>query len=321
MTNPWSSQLQLINTLIAEKDQLVKEKDELVVSKDELLISKDKLWRELHELIRERDSEIQRLRTKADLLVAENNEIRTRAAISQLDRVKALDEGTLQLKRELGQLCDSSSSKRAGSPSNLERRSVKKKKIASNESLFLSPPYSSKPDEEVRDSHEASEEGSTDGPTDVVATALRPHQFTVAPLISITDNGDYETGAIQDMPSLVIDSVCRTFEEIDSRHRLGKRPACPKDSKPPPSCAWLWALECSSNRRWTVQSPRTFACVSCFNARRACLIWHGNMTWMILPLPPQARKETTIWRDSDYYIYSGSDGATAFPGVWRNGKD
>ena len=321
MTNPWSSQLQLINTLIAEKDQLVKEKDELVVSKDELLTSKDKLWRELHEIIRERDSEIQRLRTKADLLVAENNEIRTRAAISQLDRVKALDEERLQLKRELGQLCDSSSSKRAGSPSTLERRSVKKGKITSDEGLFVSPPCSSNPDEEVRDSHEASQEDSTDGPTDMLATLLQRYEFTVDPLISITDNGDYEIGAMQDIPSLIMDSICKTFDEIQSRHRFGKCPAYPKGPNPTPSCAWLWALGCSSKRRWTVQSPRTFACLSCFNARRACLLWVGNMTWMVLPLPSEARKKAATWEDSDYYIYAGSEGLASSRGLWRDGKD
>ena len=53
MTNPWSSQLQLINTLLAEKDRLIKEKDELVASKD-------KLWREMHQILQERDEEIQK---------------------------------------------------------------------------------------------------------------------------------------------------------------------------------------------------------------------------------------------------------------------
>ena len=341
MTNPWSAQLQLVNTLLTERDRLIREKDDLVVSKDklwqlvnsllsekdqlirekdELVASKDKLWRELHEIIRARDSEIQRLRSKAELLVVENSELRERAVVTHLHERETSDRETSEVESELDSVRRRSNSKRPRSPSNLEGRISKSTKTESSENSFYTAPNGSNPDAELCDPDDASEENSTDEPTNNASVLLQHHKFTVIPLVGINDKEDYEIGAIQHVSSVVIDSVCQTFDEIKSRQRQGKRPVCPKVPNSLPYCAWLWALEGSSNHWWTMQSPRNYACASCFNARRACLLWLGDMRWLILPLPPQVQKEAATWEDSGYYIYSGSEGAASFPGVWRGGR-
>jgi hypothetical protein len=225
------------------------------------------------------------------LLVLENSELRERAVVPHLDERKASDCETSEVESELDSARQRSNSKRPRSPSRLEGRISKSTKTESSEDSFYIAPNGSNPDAELGDPDDASEEDSADGPTNNVSVLLQHHQFTAIPLIGITDNGEYEIGAIQHVSSVVIDSVCQTFDEIKSRQRQGKRPACPKGPNSPPCCAWLWALECSSNHRWMVQSPRTYVCCSCFNARRACLLWLGDMRWLILPLPPQVRKE------------------------------
>ena len=341
MTNPWSAHLQLVNTLLTKRDRLIREKDDLVVSKDklwqlantllsekdqlirekdELVASKDKLWRELYEITRDRDSEIQRLRTKAELLAVENSELRVRPVVTHLDETEASGDETSEAGSELDSVRPRSDSKRPHSPSRLEGRISKSTKTESSEDSFYTAPNSSNPDAELCGADDASEENSTDEPTNNVSMFLQHHKFTVIPLIGINDKENYEIGTIQHVSSVVVDSVCQTFDEIKSRQRQGKRPICPKVPNSLPYCAWLWALECSSNHRWTMQSPRNYACASCFNARRACLLWLGDMRWLILPLPPQVQKEAATWEDSDYYIYSGSEVAASFTGVWRGGR-
>lgn len=58
---------------------LMQEKERLITEKEELVDSKDKLWRGYHEIIQEKDGEIERLRKENRVLVAENERVKKKA--------------------------------------------------------------------------------------------------------------------------------------------------------------------------------------------------------------------------------------------------
>lgn len=92
MANATSSQLMLINSLVAEKDRLVREKDELVVSKD-------RLWRELHQIACEKDIEIDRLRHEKYDLVAEKRKAEEQCKSLKEALIELLDREEVQAGR------------------------------------------------------------------------------------------------------------------------------------------------------------------------------------------------------------------------------
>lgn len=148
-------------------------------------------------------------------------------------------------------------------------------------------------------------------------TDLSRRGFTFSPLIDVTQEGAYELGSFEHIATPIIQSICATLTEIDRRHRQGQLPAMPTSSVKAICCAWLWAIHHQNNVRWSVDSPKTFACYSCFNAKRTCFLWLGSMKWMILPLPPQVRDSSATLEEAGYYIYSGSEHARNFSGLWE----
>jgi hypothetical protein len=150
------------------------------------------------------------------------------------------------------------------------------------------------------------------------ATTLIPpaeERFNFVPLVCPKGGGQHCAGDLDEVAMPVIASIRETMRELDRRHQLGSRPAQPSLQFTSSCCAWFWLTDQSSDIRWTKSSPRAYACASCFSARRACLKWLRNMTWAILPLPPEVRLGT--YSDVAYYIYAGDEPQAAFPDIWQ----
>ena len=145
-------------------------------------------------------------------------------------------------------------------------------------------------------------------------------KFAFIPLKSVNNDGSYELGRIENVATEVTDSIVSILQEIGRRHELGKKRAHPSSQFRSNCCAWLWTIDDTSGVRWTVDMPRKWVCHACFNARRACLLWLGEMRWMVLPLPPQVRDVHSRCEDADFYIYQGSERALSFKGVWQGSR-
>jgi hypothetical protein len=141
--------------------------------------------------------------------------------------------------------------------------------------------------------------------------------FSFAGLVGPNDEGDSVHGKISELSARVVASVETTMAEIARRHAAGTRPAHP--ARIEEGCAHLFSTDHTKDIRWTVDSPRKYACYSCFNARRACLLYVGNLKWLILPLPPKARGKLTFER-SGYYLYPEINQAAMFPNTWEASK-
>lgn len=149
--------------------------------------------------------------------------------------------------------------------------------------------------------------------------ALPP--FSFAPLIAMSDVGMYETGDIGAVAPAVLQSIRSQLATLETRVKEGRSPAAPSAQFQSTGCLWHWMMSSANDTRWTTISPREFACGSCFNSRRACLLWLGQMRYIILPLPPAVRKADATWEDAAFYIQQGAKvNFNHFPGVWGESK-
>lgn len=327
MTNPWASQLQLINTLLAEKDRLIKEKDELVASKD-------KLWRELHWTIQERDEKIENLTIERDEAKAGIRERDREIERLRWDRDQKTTERHTRETMAYSCIAPRLASSRGQMDNDVGNGEDGDELDSLKESHLLADP-----DHKIKemngaevgdDSSEAIQDGSqVQQAFHESATPLRritaslmednstqpssfSQQFAFAPLIRMVESV-YEFGEMDNVATAVTNSIHKTMAEMERRHLRSNRAPYPPGITT--RCAWMWTTDHSC--RWTTNCPREFGCLSCFNQRRACLMWLGNLRWMILPLPPEVRCEDASWEDADYYIYSGLEKAAALPNVWK----
>lgn len=144
--------------------------------------------------------------------------------------------------------------------------------------------------------------------------------FNFAPLIRTDDDGKNIMGKTGKLAPQVLSSIKSTIKELKKRHAEGSRPPFPSQNAGIRTCAWLYAMDRASEIRWTIESPTNFACYSCFNARRACLLWMGDLKWLVLPLPLQVRNQQCSWTQAAYYIYPDDENAVRFPDVWKASK-
>ena len=68
---------------------------------------------------------------------------------------------------------------------------------------------------------------------------------------------------------------------------------------------------------WTLESPRHFACKTCFNKKLPCVRPGGDHQWILLPLPPATRSPDTHWQEKAYYIRDHEETSQRFPATWR----
>lgn len=142
--------------------------------------------------------------------------------------------------------------------------------------------------------------------------------FSFAPLITVSKDGLYETGIIGGVAVMVSHSIRSQLARLAARVKDRRSPAVPGVSFRSTGCFWSWMMGSASDARWTVLSPREFTCASCFNARRACLLWLGNMKLIVLPLPPTVREAKATWEDPGYYIYQAVGvKSERYSGVWE----
>ncbi|WPA96977.1 uncharacterized protein RHO25_001585 [Cercospora beticola] len=129
---------------------------------------------------------------------------------------------------------------------------------------------------------------------------LGPMAFTIRPAIrhNIAIKG---YGQLQELNIIVLDSISETMSMLQQKVQQGKRPKSPR-FKSTQGCCWSWTHS-SSHCLWTTDHPRLFACRSCFQAQRACLLWQGDGVWDILPLPPKVRKQNAAHTDHEYCIF------------------
>ncbi|KAK3709407.1 hypothetical protein LTR37_010968 [Vermiconidia calcicola] len=292
MTDRQSMHLGLINALLTEKDRLIREKDELVDSKD-------KLWRELHAIVRAKDAENEALRQDARELSAENDRIRRKSET---------------LERALKQLVDQEEEDGASGAEDEDEIKVEDARDPIHESVLDDVGYGRRFSDSASDSKTS--QASLPPKTERACTTNKP-QSTFAPLIRVTEEGEYETGRIENIAAPVVASIRSTLNEVERRHSERLIPAHPSYTSLAPTCVWNWATGTMSGARWTTQAPRTFACGGCFNARRACFMWLGKMKWMVLPLPPQVRDATVTPDEKAYYIYEGHETSISLPGIWQ----
>jgi len=147
-----------------------------------------------------------------------------------------------------------------------------------------------------------------------------PIEFTFAPLIEISAEGAYVFGKINDVSSNVLHSVQQQLRVLEQRKHDGKAPCPPIPNTRAKGCLWVWMHKATGRHRWTLDAPSKYTCATCFNARRACLLYFGEMKWMILPLPPAARTDES-WEDAGYYVHQGiKESDKYFPGTWEQSR-
>ena len=140
--------------------------------------------------------------------------------------------------------------------------------------------------------------------------------FSFAPLISTSVEGVHQTGDVAGVAPKVIQSITNQLDILQGRVQTGKSPSVPSASYTT-GCLWSWTMKWGKDCRWTLSSPRTFACATCFNARRACFLWQGNTKYIILPLPSAVRRVEASSEDADYFIHREAGlKSEHFPGVW-----
>ncbi|KAK5687664.1 hypothetical protein LTS10_001804 [Elasticomyces elasticus] len=316
----------LINRLLAEKDQLVAEKDRLVVEKEELGVSKDRLWRELYQLLRERDSEIERLKYHGEDTPASSGNVADPQYVHA--ETRQLKRRIRELGRALRDALDQDAEveeyayldgEEAPTDVQIEHdKAVKREVSTSPAAIYGTPPpsveikkWSSSP---AASSALPTAESNESHPPSVV--------FTFAPLISVAADGAYNLGNINDVAASVIQSIEMQVQISRDRYLEGICPPFPSPQFRSGGCMWSWVHKSADTTRWTQSEPGQYTCATCFNARRACLTWLGNKKWMVLPLPPSVKSGGVVWSDAGYYIHQGprADSATHFPGIWTPSK-
>ena len=291
--------------LLAEKDRLVGEKDELVDSKD-------RLWRGYHEIIREKDAENEQLRQKNRDLTVEN------------ERIKEKAQELAEALRELIEKDAASEEYEEGDQEEWDLASEYRNKLFNDSGTpwGISDPnlLDERPPEELLDGLVTTSRPSPapSGISDTPTETLIRKDFAFALLIDTSADGDDMMVGIRDMATAVHKSMKTTLKTIGKRHARKKIPAHPTTLIS--CCAYLWATDCVSSRRWTVDHPRKHACYSCVHNKRACLLWIGQMRWLVLPLPPELRPTGCTYTDPEFFIFSGEN-AMAYSYLWEVSKD
>ncbi|KAK5175247.1 uncharacterized protein LTR77_000384 [Saxophila tyrrhenica] len=318
-----SPPIEVVLDLLAEKDRLVREKDELVESKN-------KMWREYYDLLQEKDRENDWLREEFEKSKRRSKELET-ALRDLLDRddEEEVEEDEEAVVEEVDDGDDGYGAYRTAEEEmqnkheQQEQESYIDRKNLSQESLHsCNPPFDDVgPGRRFYDGRPAPAPSPPvamerlQAPRPLVRQAPPPptrvdySAFVFAPLIRVLDNREDRCGGISSVAPTVIKSIRSTMDQLEQKQHPG-----PFEST---CCAWKYLEGHKSQAPWTNELPRREACRACFNARRACLLWLGDMKWMVLPLPPRVRNNSTTWRDAEYYIYPGGEDSTEFPGVWR----
>lgn len=149
---------------------------------------------------------------------------------------------------------------------------------------------------------------------------LTPMAFAIRPVIRHkVAIGGY--GKLDQLDRRVLNSLRATMRALQQKNREGKRAKFPT-KRNIMGCCWAWTHH-NGDVLWTTEHPRLFACKSCFQAERACLLWQGDSVWDILPLPPKVRRQDATCSDDGYYISDQPYMLEDIGGVWwayRKGK-
>ena len=350
-----SSYLKLINQLIEEKDRLVAEKDELTVSKDSL-------WREMYDIIREKDAKIEELGMSTG---AKGQPIETIVKLktenaSLLLRNKALEEALKDLLDKDAESTAEDDTEDAMDEEIVDddehsffinndvvrparRRREQESEFDEDEDVRITKirRTSHEPDVLAQIKQNVAEEiaAGNQMPVDDVGfgrrfstTALTPPTslesvessagttFEFKPLVCLAPDRSKEYGSLDATAPVVQQSIHNFLEMLTKiRKSVRSKPVgvAPSVVAIGRSCGWAWMHQSTSSTTWTTEAPRMYTCRTCFNARRACILWEGNMSWSILPLPPQLRRPDTEWTHAAYYIYQGSETHRTLPPIWE----
>ncbi|KAK5718211.1 hypothetical protein LTR17_015784 [Elasticomyces elasticus] len=315
------------NLLVDQNNLLVAEKDRLVLEKDELGVSKDRLWREMYQLVRERDNEIARLkelmapRREAYAQDAtDDSQILREEARGFKRRIKEL-ERTLHDALEQGEDADEYAYLETGDGTQ-DAEPEGMRPIHGNSLIIRRKLEANSPPADLfRTSFAAASSPTMSDRTTIIPTTVNSvtAKFTFAPLIAVVEDGTEEFGRISDVSATVLQSIETQLQTLRQRNREGKSPLFPTLQFKRNLCMWAWMHGSHQNVRWTVDAPRTYTCANCFNGRRVCLYWRGNTKWMILPLPPAARDVRATWQDPGYYVSQAdlTENSNHSPGVWQ----
>ncbi|KAI5370777.1 hypothetical protein Slin14017_G016560 [Septoria linicola] len=152
--------------------------------------------------------------------------------------------------------------------------------------------------------------------TKLKADFLVPMAVMLRPVIrQKVASGGY--GQLNKLDNYVLESLCDVLGVLKERNDQGRIPLSPR-FKTTKGCCWTWMHGSGHDTRWTRDRPKLFACRSCFQVNRACMVWQGKGIWDLLPLPPQVRTENATYTDAGYYIYGKSVSLSDFSGVWED---
>lgn len=157
-------------------------------------------------------------------------------------------------------------------------------------------------------------------PQSIVDCMPKGHSFY--PLIEVGDEDTCDCGELSKTAIEVQISINSIFSGINQKSpedtSEGRRNRLPSKNREARTCLSLFVQ--STQSHWTEQSPRRYTCRTCFNARRACILWLGHKKWIVLPTPPQTRDPQITWRDAAFYIHRGTETNTSFSDVWLKDK-
>ena len=145
----------------------------------------------------------------------------------------------------------------------------------------------------------------------------QPLPYTFAPLISVKPDGTLDFGHISKIAPSLVSSIHASIAHFKTS--IADGPSRSSTAKilahSIQRCAYTAFHR--AHTRWTLAQPKRYACGSCYNAGRACLMWAGGDKWMVLPLPERVRGEA-VWTEEGYYTKSGSHekDSREIQGVW-----
>jgi hypothetical protein len=311
------------------------EKDRLIMEKDEIVDSKDRLWREMHQMLQDKNERIEELFAKCTAVGhlpndgAENQALREEVHRLQ-HRHRELEEAlreSLETDEE-----NSDEDMETDSPSALVGDSFDQVikygvccayicKCATNHFAARSEnpstgPYSAHSSEITatgdRQLHTpASQDAVIDSGEYILVQSRPPTSVRILPVIESSSYTHHTYATLSLLAPGLLNSILDLLKVLGNEHKFSTfsregRNSCIERQ-----------LRSKNRTSWSLTQPGCLVCKTCFNTKRPCMRVVGRHQWLLLPLPPDVRDPGATWQDEAYYIHQGTESSLSFPGVWE----
>jgi hypothetical protein len=315
--------------------QLMAEKDRLIMEKDEIVDSKDRLWREMHQMLQDKNERIEELLAKCTAVGELTNDGAENQALRE--EVHRLQHRHRELEKALREALEtdeenSDDDMETDSPSALAGNSFDQVikygmcytyvcKCAANHFVARSEnpstgPYSAHRSEITatgnRQLHTpASQDAVTDNEEYILAQFRPPTSVKILPVIESSSYTQHTYATLSLLAPGLLNSI------LDLLKVLGNEDKFSTFSREGRNGCFERQLRSKNGTSWSLTQPGCFVCKTCFNNKRPCMRAVGRHQWLLLPLPPDVRDPGATWQDEAYYIHQGTESNLSFSGVWE----